>query len=154
MKKSSSMKKTAKQRSARFSKVAVVLCLVALAVALVAFLSMTRQNSSASTSMPQNGNSKRYKATRPIVVDQQSGQLRMPTQQETDKVVADLSTLAKRPTDGLQQTTVANSGVALDLDGGYGGVMLARPKGDGTWETKCVFTFEEGVEFLGLEEEV
>jgi len=31
--------------------------------------------------------------------------------------------------------------------------MLARPNADGTWETKCVFTLEEGAEFLGLVED-
>ena len=96
---------------------------------------------------------KRFKATRPIVVDRQTGQLRMPTKQEIDEVVGNLATLAKRPTEGLQQTSAANGGIAVDLDGGYGGIMLARPNSDGTWETKCVFTFEEGAEFLGLLEE-
>jgi hypothetical protein len=28
--------------------------------------------------------------------------------------------------------------------------MLARPRADGSIETRCVFTFEEGAEFLGL----
>jgi len=31
--------------------------------------------------------------------------------------------------------------------------MLARPADDGTFETRCVFTFEEGAEFLGLVED-
>jgi len=32
--------------------------------------------------------------------------------------------------------------------------MLARPNEDGTWETRCVFTVEEGAAFLGLVEDV
>jgi hypothetical protein len=40
----------------------------------------------------------------------------------------------------------------VDLGGGFGGVMLARPAADGSWETLCVFTFEEGAAFLGLVE--
>jgi hypothetical protein len=28
--------------------------------------------------------------------------------------------------------------------------MLARPRADGSFDTRCVFTFEEGAEFLGL----
>ena len=69
-----------------------------------------------------------------------------------DETVASLSVLANRPED-LPQTSAAAGGVAIDLEGGYGGVMLARPNPDGTWETKCVFTFAEGAEFLGLVEE-
>jgi hypothetical protein len=77
----------------------------------------------------------------------------MPTKKEVDDVVENLATLAKRPTEGLPQASAANGGVAVDLDGGFNGIMLARPNADGTWETKCVFTFEEGVEFLGIVEE-
>jgi hypothetical protein len=96
---------------------------------------------------------KRYKATRPLVVDRQTGELRIPTRQEIDDALESLATLSKHPSEGLQQTSVANGGVAVDLDGGFGGVMLARPNADGTWETKCVFTFDEGVEFLGFVED-
>ena len=38
----------------------------------------------------------------------------------------------------------------MSLDGSLQGVILARPNADGSYETKCVFTFEEGAEFLGL----
>jgi hypothetical protein len=48
---------------------------------------------------------------------------------------------------------LANGATVIDLDGGFGGVLLGRPNGDGTWETKCVFTLEEGAEFLGLVED-
>jgi len=96
---------------------------------------------------------KRYKATRPTIVDRQTGQLRMATKQEIEEQVQSLSTLAKSPSEGLQQTSLASGAIAVDLDGAFGGVMLARPNADGTWETKCVFTFEEGAEFLGLVED-
>jgi hypothetical protein len=92
----------------------------------------------------------RYKATRRIVVDKQTRQLRMPTTQEVDQLVQNLATLTKRSSEGLPQTEVPGGGVGVDLDGGFGGVMLARPNEDGTFETRCVFTFEEGAEFLGL----
>ena len=90
--------------------------------------------------------------TRPLVVDRQTGQARLPNQEEIDETVASLSVLANRPED-LPQTSAAAGGVGIDLEGGYGGVMLARPSPDGTWETKCVFTFAEGAEFLGLVED-
>jgi hypothetical protein len=97
-------------------------------------------------------NQKRYKATRPLVVDRQTGQARLPNQEEIDETVASLSVLANRPED-LPQTSAAAGGVSIDLEGGYAGVMLGRPNADGTWETKCVFTFAEGTEFLGLVED-
>jgi len=95
-----------------------------------------------------------YKGTRAFVVDKATGAVRLPTQQEVDEVVANLSALGQRPAENLQQTPQANGAVVIDLDGGFNGVMLARPNEDGTWETKCVFTVEEGAEFLGLVEDV
>jgi hypothetical protein len=97
-------------------------------------------------------NQKRFKGTRPLIVDRQTGQQRLPNQEEVDEAVASLSVLANRPED-LPQVPVAGGGVGIDLEGGYGGVMLGRPNPDGTFETKCVFTFEEGAEFLGLVED-
>jgi hypothetical protein len=93
---------------------------------------------------------KNYRATRPLVVDQQTGQRRMPNQQEIDRAVESLQTLTNRPTEGLPQAAGAGGAEIVDLGEGFAGVMLARPNADGTWETQCVFTFDEGLEFLGL----
>jgi hypothetical protein len=100
-----------------------------------------------------NASPKKYKATREIVVDKQTGQRRLPTQEEIDEVVANLSQLANRPED-LPSTQGAGGAVAVDLAGGYNGVLLGRPTDEGGFETKCVFTFEEGAEFLGLVEDI
>lgn len=95
---------------------------------------------------------KRYTATRPLVVDQRTGRARMPTEGELAATVTSLATLASRETAGLTQSSAVGGGIAVDLGGGFGGVMLARPAADGSWETLCVFTFEEGAAFLGLVE--
>jgi hypothetical protein len=160
MKKSRSVKKPTsfKKNSAHLSRTALVILLGVIAAISVVVISLTGVGSStgvaaATNSKPTQAIQKRYKATRAIVVDQQTGQLRMPTKKEISEVVESLATLAKRSSEGLQQTSLANGAVAVDLDGGFGGVMLARPKADGTWETKCVFTIEEGAAFLGLVED-
>ena len=102
---------------------------------------------SASEGAPAPG---RYKGTRRIVVDKQTRQLRMPTTEEVGQLVVDLARLTKRSTENLPETEIPGGGTSVDLEGGFGGVMLARPNDDGTYETKCVFTFSEGAEFLGL----
>ena len=159
MKKSFYVKKRAefKKNSAPLSKRASLILLGVVvisgfAISLVGVGSSKGVTASSNPSLIQV-TQKRYKATRAIVVDKQTGQLRMPTKQEIDESVLSLATLAKRSDEGLKQTATANGAVAVDLDGGFGGVVLARPNGDGTWETKCVFTFEEGAEFLGLVED-
>jgi hypothetical protein len=97
---------------------------------------------------------KKFKATRPFVVDKQTGAVRMPTQTEVDTVVTTLTTLGQQPQESLTSEATASGGVNMDFGSGFAGIVLARPNEDGTWETRCVFTIEEGAEFLGLVEEV
>jgi hypothetical protein len=127
----------------------------AIAAACVVTVSLAGVTPVFATASPQAGQAreKHYKATRPFVVDKQTGDVRMPTQQEVDDVVANLTTMGQRPAESLPQSSQANGAVGLDLDGGFAGVLLARPNADGTWETRCVFTLEEGAAFLGIVED-
>jgi hypothetical protein len=157
MRKSAPVRTRAKSRkkSVHSSKAALLILfgVIAAISALVLAPWGARSSNRANASTNPDSAQKRYRATRPVVVDQQTGRLRMPEKQEIDEIVENLAALAKRPTEGLQQSSVESGGVAVDLDGGYGSVVLARPNSDGTWETKCVFTFEEGAEFLGIVED-
>ena len=96
-----------------------------------------------------NARAHRYRATAPFVRDTASGQRRMPTEEEVAQAVQSLSTLAQRPENPPELRT-GTGAVALDLQDGYNGVVLGRVNEDGSIETRCVFTFEEGVGFLGL----
>ena len=127
-------------------KRSAVRTLVVAAIALV--VAMTGLGTSAQS--PQ-GKAKKYKGTRAIIVDSNTGQLRLPTQEEVDLAVKGISSLVVKPVEEAQQRTMTSGAVAVSLDGG--GVVLARPNGDGTFETRCVFSFEEGAEFLGLVED-
>ena len=120
-----------------------------LVVALGLLLAM--MSAPGTSAQGTQGRAKKYKGTRAIVVDSTTGQLRLPTQQEVDQAVQGLSSLTPKPVEDAQQTTLSNGAVAVALDGS--GVVLARPNGDGTFETRCVFSFEEGAEFLGLVED-
>jgi hypothetical protein len=93
----------------------------------------------------------KYKATRAITVDSATGKLRKPTTAEIDKLVSDLKSMTRQPVATAMVSTSHNTGgVTAKLDKAFGGVMLARPRASGGFETRCVFTFEEGAEFLGL----
>ena len=137
-------RRSLKQSPAGFFGIKLVMLIAVIAVVgAVVFLTGTKSS---------NASQKKYKATREIVVDQQTGQRRMPTQEEIDEVVVNLSQLANRP-ENLPSTQGEGGGETVDLAGGYNGVLLGRPADDGSFETKCVFTFEEGAEFLGLVED-
>jgi hypothetical protein len=101
----------------------------------------------------QQGRNKKYIATRAITVDQQTGALRLPTAQETQELVDRLIALTNRSTDGLQTQALQGGGRFVDLDSRFESVMLVRPNADGTSEVRCVTSFEEAAEFLGLVED-
>jgi len=148
VKKPASAGKSATRRAG--TRIVPVLAVVAAVSMLIAW---SGSAVSAGGDQGQVVKAKKYKATRPFVPDKQTGEIRMPTQQEVDEIVSNLDALGQRPTETLQQSAQANGAVSLDLDGGFGGIVLGRPNADGTWETKCVFTVEEGAEFLGLVED-
>jgi hypothetical protein len=104
--------------------------------------------------VPATAAPKKFKATRAFVVDRQSGALRLPTPAEVDAVVSTLTALGQQPSEALTPAETPSGAVGLDLAGGFAGVLLARPGENGAWETRCVFTVEEGAEFLGLVEDV
>lgn len=108
---------------------------------------------SPAASAQQNARAKKYVATRAITVDQQTGTLRLPTTEETQDLVNRLVAMTNRSTDGLQTVTAPSGARAMSLEGRFESVMLVRPNADGTSEIRCVTTFEEAADFLGLVEE-
>jgi hypothetical protein len=92
------------------------------------------------------GQARKYRATSAIVVDQQTGQRRFPTEREVDDLVATLSRLSAQ----VSRPVASSSGRSVALDSGYEGIILGRANEDGAVETRCVYSFDEGVAFLGL----
>ncbi|SRR5215204_1669029 len=156
MKNSSFDKKSSKpeKNKKRFSKqtsflIAVTVIVAFIGIGVVIFSKSPRRV----TAQTNQQTDKKYKGTKNIIVDRDSGAVRKPTTEEVEDLVKTLQATTKRSDENLQSSPVAGGGVALDLDGGYAGTVLARPNADGTMETRCVFSFEEAAEFLGLVED-
>ena len=150
MRKSRSVKKTVSQR--RFSgKSRLAILATAVAALALAIVSLTAGTEVSAQSA--QAKAKKFKATRAFVVDKQSGEVRLPTQEEVDQVVQELTTYSQKPAESIAPTTQADGTTVIDFGTGSGGVVLARPNADGTFETRCVFTLEEGAAFLGLVED-
>lgn len=126
--------------------IAAVICTLVVMGTVVS----SRSVRAAQTSTQQE---KKYKGTRAIVVDKQTGQVRLPTEQETQDLVNSLAAMINTSTQGLQETTLPNGAKAIELNGRFASVALTRPNADRTTETRCVSSFAEAAEFLGLEED-
>ena len=120
----------------------------------IAVFSAAQTDAMAAQQGRANAGKKKYVATLEITVDKKSGKLRKPTAAETDELVATLTALTSRSTEGLKQVTLPSGGTAVNLEGRFAPVMLAKPNPDGTSEVKCVTSFEEAADFLGLVEDV
>lgn len=117
--------------------------LIALAVA-----------TSAQTAWSQSPQShgKKYVATKPIVLDKTTHQVRLPNDAELQAMVDQISSLTNRSTEGLQAKTRPDGTKQINLQGRFNEVVIARANPDGTMETRCVESIEEAAAFLGLEE--
>lgn len=127
------------------TRLGVFVALVLLCAAVAASVVLPRNSSQASP--------KKYRATKETIRDQATGALRKPTPAETESIVAQISSLTNRPTEGLPTTTSANGTTMMDLQGGFNGVILGRATAGGETEMRCVFTLEDALDFLGLEED-
>ena len=134
----------------------------ALVIAIGIFILVGMETVGFSGSAPSRGfkpnpmsvqQTKKYKATKAITADKQTGQLRLPTAEETLALVDTLARMTNNSTKGLRETTLANGAKAMDLEGRFAPLTLARPNADGTMEMKCVSSFAEAAEFLGLVED-
>lgn len=146
-----------KQKKGRLSTVFVItlLTMAALIIGLgTIVLSQSSQSKNPRAKTPTAApakTDKTYVATKEIIFDQASGKLRKPTAEETQQLVAQISSLTNRTTDGLTARTLPNGTKQVTLEGRFGGVVLGRAREDGSTEIRCVTTMEEAVAFLGLE---
>jgi hypothetical protein len=137
--------KVKRLKKSRLTK-ARILALLAMAVLIAGVSTIVFSQSG------ENNGKKKYVATRAIILDKVSGQLRKPTTEETDAMVNQISSLTNRSSEGLTVNQGANGMKLVDLEGRFNGVVLGRANADGTTEVRCVFTMEEAADFLGLEE--
>ena len=107
----------------------------------------------ASQDATSNAKGKKYVATRDITVDKATGTLRKPTAAETQELVDTLTAMLKATTEAATPVTLPSGVMEVSLEGHPAPVMLARPNADGTTEIRCVTTFQEALDFLGLVEE-
>lgn len=115
-------------------------------------MSLSRRRAHRSPRRRPAARGKKYVATKEIIFDKATGKLRKPTDDETQALVDQISTLTNRSTEGLTVTQHQNGMKSMNLEGRFGGVILGRANEDGTTEVRCVMTLDEAVDFLGLEE--
>jgi hypothetical protein len=137
-----------KKRNVKRKRVGLVFVAVLIAIVGVT-LAFSKSTSQARSGQ---GQQKRYVATREVIVDQTTGQRRKPTDEEIEALVAQVSALTNRSSEGLTVTKRPDGTQMMDLQDRFNNVALARANEDGTTSVRCVTSMEEAAEFLGLQE--
>jgi maltodextrin utilization protein YvdJ len=86
-----------------------------------------------------------------IRVDKQTGQTRAITQAEARETVQQLTALLERPAAAPQVAYRSNGTQVATVDGYFNRAVVARPRANGTFETRCVSTLDEAAAFLSGE---
>jgi len=100
----------------------------------------------------QSASREKWTGTKAIIFDAETKSLRKPTAAEVAQMVQSLRQLTAKP--ARISPKMAANGVSQqgDISGAFAQVLVARSRADGSVETKCVQTFDEAAQFLGLEE--
>ena len=101
----------------------------------------------------QSAAREKWTGTKAIIFDTQTKSLRKPTAAEVAQMVQSLRQLTTKP--ARISPKMAANGVTQqgDISGAFAQVLVGRARPDGSMETKCVQTFDEAAEFLGLQPE-
>lgn len=91
----------------------------------------------------------RWVARDAILVDETTGKTRRPSVAETENLVRGLRQMFARTAPAMTPAA-KGQGLRMSVDGGIPNVVVARATADGQMETRCVQTFDEAVQFLGL----
>ena len=84
-------------------------------------------------------------------MDKQTGKPRAATEAEARETVRRLSALLARPTVAPQVTYRRDGTLAANVEGYFDRAVIARPRANGTFETRCVSTLDDAVAFLSGE---
>lgn len=101
------------------------------------------------TQAADSASKERWVATRAIIFDSSTKQLRKPTDSETAEMVKSLRSLLARG-EKVQPRVRANGTRQGSAEGRFQNVVVARATEEGAVETLCVESFDEAAEFLGL----
>ena len=93
----------------------------------------------------------RYRVGTPAPIDPQAGQVRPLTQEEAQRLGAELKQLVNQSTDGLQSVRHADGSVTMDLQGRFQNIAVAKLDEDGKLVQSCIDNPESAAAFFEID---
>jgi hypothetical protein len=135
--------------------ISIIVAVFALcATAAVGLRSSTAKVLPLQASSAETGNARanlRSRAGTQIPLDPQTGQVRPLTQEEAQKLAAELKQLVNQSTDGLESVRHADGSVSIDLKGRFQNVAVAKVDLDGKLIQSCVDNPESAAAFFEID---
>jgi len=127
----------------------VRLCGATILAGSLSVLSAFGQHSGKGSTKDKDGNVEETNVNssgQQVAVDANSGKLRQPTPEEVQKLTESLT--MNDSVEGLTARTTADGGLAVDLQGRFQSVAIAKKNPDGTIAQSCVENAKQAEDFL------
>lgn len=125
------------------------LCGATVLVGSLSVLSAYGQHSGKGSSKDKDGNNEETTVNssgQQVAVDANSGKLRQPTPEEVQKLTESMT--MNDSVEGLTPRTMSNGGTAVDLQGRFQSVAIAKKNPDGSISQSCVESKKQAEDFL------
>ena len=104
-----------------------------------------------STQASETRTTQHFRVGSPIPLDPQTGQVRPLTQEEAQRLGAELKQLVNQSTDGLQSVRHADGSVSMDLQGRFQNIAVAKLDEDSNLVQSCVDNPESAAAFFEID---
>ena len=139
----------------RLVLISIIVAVFALgAMADVSLRANQMKNSTPRQSSAQTNEARanlRFRAGAQIPLDPQTGQVRPLTQEEAQRLAAEIKRLAIQSTDGLQSVRHADGSVSMDLQGRFQNIAVAKLDEDGKLVQSCIDNPESAAAFFKID---
>ena len=143
------------RKSTRKIRQLVLISIIVAVFALGATAAVSLRESKSKTSTPQTSSAQtsdaRANLRSQIPLNLQTGQVRPLTQEEAQRLAAELKQLVNQSTDGLQSVQHADGSVSIDLQGRFQNVAVAKLDEDGKLVQSCVNNLESAAAFFEID---
>jgi len=137
----------------------VLVSIIVAVFALGAMAAVSLRDSKAKSSAPQPSGdqtsdaraNQRFRAGSAVPLNLQTGQVRPLTQEEAQRLGAELKQLVNQSTDGLKSVQNADGSVSMDLQGHFQNIAVAKVDENGQLVQSCIDNPETAAEFFGID---
>lgn len=135
--------------------IAVAIVMAVLALGAMAAVSLRSQAKDAKEQQANAGTPANLRTTtQPTAFVPQTGQIRPLTQEEAQRLAANIKQLVNQSTDGLKAVQHADGSISMDLQGHFQSMVVTKRNENGEWVMSCVDNRAAAAAFFGIDPEL